>query len=295
MSKFDAIRAQLAALEAQAATNTVEVSTQTEDPNAEDLNYMFDKVKEDVSFQVFCSRGNATVVFTDIYETDEPEEYPSTPTSVQAPPTPEVETPDIVAPPSPTTPDYNESCGSPLKKMRIAKKQPKQTARCNRCGLTCTDDEIDKIFGWKNDRNRKVRQSWCRACRHSYRTPHYIDREKEPGSPHSVIMERAQNIYLINDNGNGNNAPPSSRITMKLKASTETWEDAEVRMKQKNMPIIRKRDKLLKIIAIQEGINVMECMMKYSGITTAELFFRVKNSSPEMITSKAEEDDEESY
>ncbi len=297
MSKFDAIRAQLAALEAQAATNTVDACTQTEDPNAEDLNYMFDKVKEDVSFQVFCSRGNGTVVFTDIYEPDEPEEYPSTPTSVQPPPTPpsEVATPDIVAPPSPTTPDYNEACGSPLKKMRIAEKQPKQTARCNRCGLTCTDDEIDKVFGWKNDRNRKVRQSWCRTCRHSYRAPQYLDREKEPGSPHSVIMERAQNIYLINDNGNGNNAPPSSRITMKLKASTETWEDAEVRMKNDNLPIIRKRDKLLKIIAIQEGINVMECMMRYSGITTAELFFRVKNSSPEMITSKAEEDDEQAY
>jgi len=295
MSKFDAIRAQLAALEAQAATNTVEVSTQTEDPNAEDLNYMFDKVKEDVSFQVFCSRGNATVVFTDI---DEPiEEYPSTPTSVQAPPTPEVATPDIVAPPSPSTPDYNEVCGSPLKKMRIAEKQPKETARCNRCGLTCTDDEIEKVFGWKNDNNRKVRQSWCRACRHSYRTPKYLEQEdrSQPSSPLSVIMERAQNIYLINDKGTGNNAPPSSRITMKLKASTETWEDAEVRMKQKNMPIIRKRDKLLKIIANQEGITVMECMMKYSGITTAELFFRVKNASPEMITSKAQSDDEESY
>lgn len=292
MSKFDAIRAQLAALEAQAATSTVDACTQTEDPNAEDLNYMFDKVKEDVSFQVFCSRGNATVVFTDI---EEPEEYPSTPTSVQSPLSPEVLTPDIVAPPSPTTPDYNEACGSPLKKMRIAEKQPKQTARCNRCGLTCTDDEIEKVFGWKNERNRKVRQSWCRTCRHSYRTPHYLDREGEPGSPHSVIMERAQNIYLINDNGTGNNAPPSTRITMKLKSSTETWEDAEVRMKNDNLPIIRKRDKLLKIIANQEGIDVMECMMKYSGITTAELFFRVKNSSPEMITSKAEEDDEEAY
>ena len=80
-----------------------------------------------------------------------------------------------------------------------------------------------------------------------------------------------------------------------VEASTETWEDAEVRMKNDNVPIIRKRDKLLKIIANQEGIDVMECMMKYSGLTTAELFFRVKNSSPEMITSKAEEDDEETY
>lgn len=297
MSKFDAIRAQLAALEAQAATNTVDACTQTEDPNAEDLNYIFDKVKEDVSFQVFCSRGNATVVFTDIDEPDEPEEYPSTPTSVQSPPTPEVATPDIVAPPfSPTTPDYNEACGSPLKKMRLSEKQPKQTARCNRCGLTCTHDEIDKVFGWKNDNNRKVRQSWCRTCRHSYRTPKYQEKDcSQPGSPLSVIMERAQNIYLINDKGTGNNAPPSSRITMKLKSSTETWEDAEIRMKEKNMPIIRKRDKLLKIIANQESISYVECMMKYSGITTAELFFRVKNSSPEMITSKAESDDEEGY
>ena len=281
MSKFDAIRAQLAALEAQASTSTVDACTQTEDPNAEDLNYMFDKVKEYVSFQVFCSRGNGTVVFTDIDV-----EYPSTPPT-------EVATPDIEAP---ATPDYNEACGSPLKKMRIAEKQPKQTARCNRCGLTCTDDEIEKVFGYKNDHNKKTRQSWCRTCRHSYRTPQYLDREgREPGSPHSVIMERAQNIYLINDNGTGNNGPPSSRITMKLKASTETWEDAEVRMKNDNLPIIRKRDKLLKIIANQEGIDVMECMMKYSGITTAELFFRVKNSSPEMITSKAEEDDEKTY
>jgi hypothetical protein len=296
MSKFDAIRAQLAALEAQAASSTVDASTQTEDPNAEDLNYMFDKVNEYVSFQVFCSRGNATIVFTDIDEPEAPEEYPPTPTIIDPPLTPEVATPDIVAPPSPTTPDYNEACGSPLKKMRIAEKQPKQTARCNRCGLTCTDDEIEKVFGWKNDNNRKVRQSWCRTCRHSYRTPKYEKEDcSQPGSPHSVIMERAQNIYLINDNGTGNNAPPSSRITMKLKSSTETWEDAEVRMKKKNMPIIRKRDKLLKIIANQEGISVMECMMKYSGITTAELFFRVKNSSPEMITSKAQSDDEESY
>lgn len=286
----------MAALEAQAAISTTDACTQTEDPNAEDLNYMFDKVKEYVSFQVFCSRGNGTVVFTDIDELEESEKYPSTPTTIQAPPTPEVATPDIVAPPSPTTPDYNEACGSPLKKMRIAEKQPKQTARCNRCGLTCTDDEIDKVFGWKNDHNKKTRQSWCRTCRHSYRTPQYLDRlNREPSSPHSVIMERAQNIYLINDNGSGNNAPPSSRITMKLKASTETWEDAEIRMKNDNVPIIRKRDKLLKIIANQEGISVMECMMKYSGITTAELFFRVKNSSPEMITSKAEEDDEEAY
>ena len=293
MSKFDAIRAQLAALEAQAVTSTVDASTQTEDPNAEDLNYMFDKVKEYVSFQVFCSRGNATIVFTDIDEPEEPEEYPPTPTIIDPPSTPEVATPDIEAP---ATPDYNEACGSPLKKMRIAEKQPKQTARCNRCGLTCTDDEIDKVFGWKNEKNRKVRQSWCRACRHSYRTPKYQEEDRsQPGSPHSVIMERAQNIYLINDNGTGNNAPPSTRITMKLKSSTETWEDAEVRMKQKNMPIIRKRDKLLKIIANQEGISVMECIMKYSGITTTELFFRVKNSSPEMITSKAQSDDEESY
>ncbi len=275
---IESIREQLLLLEQlekSKVCSKVDACTQTDDPNAYTLNYLLESAGHTVEYDLKVRNGQTVLTFVNASWEDAP--------------TPEIVAPPDTPPPSPPLlPGYQN--GSPVKKMRLSK-----DACCNKCGISCDperSEDIDRIFGTKNERGRKVRQSWCRVCRHASRVPKFESAEPgSPGSVTSVLMNRNDNIYVI-DGTEKNGVPPSSRITVKLRGSAESWHDADKRLTDKNCPVIRKRDKLLMILAQQEKISPMESSMRFSGCATSELFFKVKQRSPELVTSKAESDDE---
>ena len=217
------------------------------------------------------------------------------------------------------TPDYNEfmeNCSIPPDSdvpiesdletgeerepsPKRAKKEPKNPiAKCPKCDFQCEIHQQDLYFGvTMSATGQKKRQSWCKKCRVKSWNDNRGEDEKEispPGTPDSTIMSRKDNVYLIeNPSGEGHKHPPSLKIKLKVKGSSETWEEAEKRHKEKSHPIIKKRMKCLKLLAKQEGTSIADQMKKNSGVTTTELFIRVKKNSPMIISSCAQSDDDE--
>ena len=74
-----------------------------------------------------------------------------------------------------------------------------------------------------------------------------------------------------------------------IRKSSESWKQAEERHRQTCHPIIKKRAKLMSILSEQEKQPMREIMKKYSGVTTMELFCKIKQESPALLTPLGKE------
>jgi hypothetical protein len=100
----------------------------------------------------------------------------------------------------------------------------------------------------------------------------------------SSIISRKGGIFCISSYG-------SNGMTFHdtIRKPSETWKEAEERHRLKSHPIIKKRAKLMSILSEQEKKPMSEIMKKYSGVTTMELFCRIKQESPALLKPLATE------
>ncbi len=178
---------------------------------------------------------------------------------------------------------------------------------CSKCHCRATDeDEIIDMFGVKvrgNQGNKKW-QAWCIKCRSGYhRVPKGLptppdsplsydnDEGSDNDDAKSVIIGRRGGIYTGTnkyhfDNATQKTKPAGFEFYYTVRKPAETWNNAEERLRKEDAPIVKKRSKCIRMLATQDGLSIDQAIMKYHSNTTTELFYLVKKSSPELISSR---------
>ena len=98
------------------------------------------------------------------------------------------------------------------------------------------------------------------------------------------IINRKGSIFCISSHGSN-----GMEFHDTIRKSSESWRQAEERHRMKSHPIVKKRAKLLSILSTQEKQPMHAIMKKYEGVTTVELFCRIKQESPALLKPLATE------
>ncbi len=188
--------------------------------------------------------------------------------------------------------------------------EPTQVARiaheCSKCHCTASGDNIIDVFGVKvkGQYGNKKWQAWCIKCRSGYhRVPKGLptppdsplsydnDEGSDNDDAKSVIIGRRGGIYTGTnkyhfDNATQKTKPAGFEFYYTVRKPAETWNNAEERLRKEDAPIVKKRSKCIRMLATQDGLSIDQAIMKYHSNTTTELFYLVKKSSPELISSR---------
>lgn len=156
------------------------------------------------------------------------------------------------------------------------------SATCPKCGIVAEGyTTVLQVFGWKyNHKNQKTHQSWCADCRHGT-TAKQTEAEAADrcfDTDTTIINRRGSFFIVSHPQGGGMNFYDT------IKKSNESWKDAEQRHQNKAHPIVQKRTKLEQILSKQEKQSMETIMRKYKDMTTLELFCRIKNETPALLT-----------
>ena len=92
------------------------------------------------------------------------------------------------------------------------------------------------------------------------------------------VINRKGSIFCISSHGSN-----GMEFHDTIRKSSESWRQAEDRHRMKSHPIVQKRAKLLSILSAQEKQPMHVIMKKYEGVTTVELFCRIKQESPALL------------
>ncbi len=111
----------------------------------------------------------------------------------------------------------------------------------------------------------------------------------------SIVIGRRGGIFTgrsvsKKDPITGKGKPGGLCFTTTLRKPSETWAMANDRCIEADMPFIKKRSKCLRLIAKQDGITIDKAIVKYKENTTTELFYLVKKTSPQLISSRKDDD-----
>lgn len=121
------------------------------------------------------------------------------------------------------------------------------------------------------------------------------DDDNDNDSVCSIVIGRRGGIFTgrsVNkkDPITGKGKPGGLCFTSTLRKPSETWQMANDRCIEADMPFIKKRSKCLQLLAKQDGITNDRSIIKYKDCTTTELFYLVKKSSPQLISSRTDDD-----
>jgi len=169
--------------------------------------------------------------------------------------------------------------------------------KCNKCGISCCDVEVEKVFGWKKEKNKdgkRHKQSWCRSCREKSRpaTNKRKKRKRESGAKddESFIMERHNRVYLAYKPENRN-----WQMKCVLKSNDESWDDADnsIMRKMKEVQVngktsensLTEREKLVQLWSEQCGVSYTVGQERAKTMTNLELFVAIKKQSPGLVKS----------
>lgn len=189
--------------------------------------------------------------------------------------------------------------------------ESRQVARivheCSKCHCRATGDKIIDVFGVKvkGQYGNKKWQAWCIKCRSGYNkrgdapkglpTPPCSPPGLPPGviddDDKSVIIGRRGGIYTgtnqyTYDDVSQKTKPAGFKFFYTVRKPSETWSNAEERLVREDAPIVKKRSKCIRMLATQDGISVDQAIVRYNANTTTELFYLVKKTSPELISSR---------
>lgn len=175
-------------------------------------------------------------------------------------------------------------------------------AVCPKC-QTMADGymNVRELFGVKEIKGKQRPQSWCKKCRRKNKVddvtsppssetllPYYSGKESETMvfDDSTQLINRRGSIFCISQkepaNENGSKRQ-GFHFHDTIKKTSESWEQAEERHREKSHPIIQKRSKLLSILSRQEGKPMAVTNQKYEGKTTMELFCKIKQESPMLL------------
>jgi len=147
---------------------------------------------------------------------------------------------------------------------------------CPQCSRTASGKDVKEVFGLKRNRHDQlVPQSWCTKCRTGYTKADTLKVFNEESS----IINRKGAIICVTNNGT-----KGLEYHDTIRKAGESWKDAEERHRAKSHPIVQKRAKLMSFLSKQEEIPMKEIMKKYEGKTTVELFCKIKQESPGLLT-----------
>lgn len=147
---------------------------------------------------------------------------------------------------------------------------------CPQCSRTASGKDVKEVFGLKRNRHDQlVPQSWCTKCRTGYTK---ADGLKVFNEESSIINRKGAIICVTNNGTKGLDYHDT------IRKAGESWKEAEERHRAKSHPIVQKRAKLMSILSKQEEIPMKQVMKKYEGKTTVELFCKIKQESPGLLT-----------
>lgn len=147
---------------------------------------------------------------------------------------------------------------------------------CPQCSITAIGKQVKEVFGMKRNRTGQlIPQSWCSRCRTGYSKG---DGLKVFNEESSIINRKGAIICVTNNGAKGLDYHDT------IRKAGESWKEAEARHRAKSHPIVQKRAKLMAILSKQEETPMKEVMKKYEGKTTVELFCKIKQESPGLLT-----------